>query len=202
MKIGVIGVQGAVSEHISALNNSLAELGIKGKTLWLRKPENVDAVIIPGGESTTITELMQDSGLWDFVKERALKGMPVLGTCAGLIVISKAGVGSDVEKTGQPFLGLLDCKVNRNFFGRQRESFETELNISFLDSKFKGVFIRAPAIMETFGTVKVVSKIEQGDFKGTIVGAEQGNILGLAFHPELAEDLRVHKYFISKIKQA
>ncbi len=219
IKIGVIGVQGDVQEHIEAWEQALKEEKIKGGVIWLRRPqENIDAVSIPGGESTTITKLMRESGLWDFVKRRAEDGMPVLGTCAGLIVISKIGVGSDVDKSGQPFMGLLDCKVNRNFFGRQRESFETDLSLSFLSEPFRAVFIRAPAIMEVFGKAEVVAKLplpnpesrlEQSERSPrglipnpeVIVGAEQGNILGLAFHPELTGDLRIHKYFLNKVQK-
>ncbi len=206
MKIGVIGVQGDVQEHIEAWEQALKEEKVEGEIIWLRRPqENIDAVSIPGGESTTITKLMRESGLWDFVKRRAEEGMPVLGTCAGLIIISKIGVGSDVDKSGQPFMGLLDCKVNRNFFGRQRESFETDLRLNFLDRPFRAVFIRAPAIIEVFGEAKVVATFRMAQSarrmaqSEVIVGVEQGSVLGLAFHPELTGDLRIHKYFLDKV---
>ncbi|MFH1424315.1 MAG: pyridoxal 5'-phosphate synthase glutaminase subunit PdxT [archaeon] len=184
MRIGVIGVQGAVEEHIDVVNSIRPDTAF-----WMRKPEEVDAFIIPGGESTTITKLMQSTGLWDLVKN---SGKPVLGTCAGMIVLAKEGVG-DSEKTGQEHMGLLNCRVNRNAFGRQRESFEAE--IDFDNQKFNGVFIRAPLVEEVYAGCKVICKFEE-----KIVGVEQGNVVGLSFHPELAGDARVHEWFVEKIK--
>ena len=190
MKIGVIAVQGAVSEHVEVTKKALEELGIQGEVFYMHAPQEVDAIIIPGGESTTITTLMKSTGLLEFVKN--FTGS-IMGTCAGLIALSKGGAG-DAKKTGQPFLGKLNCRVNRNAFGRQRESFEADLNISFLEEAFRGVFIRAPAVEEVFEGCSVVCRFEE-----KIVGVEQGNVLGLSFHPELAEDLRIHKYFLNKI---
>jgi len=190
MKIGVIAVQGAVSEHVEVTKRALEEIGISGEVFYMHGPQEVDAIIIPGGESTTITALMESTGLLDFVKN--FEG-PIMGTCAGLIALSKEGAG-DAKKTGQPFLGKLNCRVNRNAFGRQRESFEADLNIPFLDAPFRGVFIRAPAVEEVFEGCNVICK-----FEGKIVGVEQGNVLGLSFHPELADDIRIHKYFLNKI---
>lgn len=187
MKIGVIGVQGAVSEHIEAVNAIRP-----GSAFWMRAPEEVDGFIIPGGESTTITNLMKSTGLWDFVKS---SGKPIMGTCAGLVILAKEGA-RDAEKTGQELMGLLNCKVNRNAFGGQRESFEAELDVDFLDEPFSGVFIRAPVVEEVYPGCKVICK-----FEDKIVGVEQENVLGLSFHPELAGDLRIHEYFLDKIKK-
>jgi 5'-phosphate synthase pdxT subunit len=195
MRIGVIGVQGAVSEHIDAANKALKELGIEGEAFWMRKQELVDAVIIPGGESTTITNLMKENGLWDFVKRRAAERMPVLGTCAGMVILSKEG-DTEVQRTGQELMGLLNCKVSRNAFGRQRESFEADLDIPKIGDKFRGVFIRAPVVEEAREGVEVLGK-----FNEKIVAVEQFNVIGISFHPELTDDLRIHKYFIEKVRR-
>lgn len=197
IKVGVIGVQGAVSEHIEAINKALKELGLNGKAFWLRnlgQTKNLNALIIPGGESTTITKLMQKAKLWDFLKEKANQGMPIFGTCAGLIVLAKEG-NSEIKKTGQELLNLLNVKVKRNAFGRQRESFEAYLNTTILGKKpFKGVFIRAPIIEKVGKGVEVLAK-----FGDKIVFVKQGKLLACSFHPELTNDLRIHKYFISLI---
>lgn len=185
MKIGVIGVQGAVSEHIDCVRKLGAEV------IWMRTPDEVDAVIIPGGESTTITNLMQITGIWNFLKECEI---PIMGTCAGLIVLAKEG-GKDFEKTGQPLLSKLNCKVDRNAFGRQRESFEADIELKKI-GRFHGVFIRAPAVVDAYDGCDVLAT-----FEDRIIAVEQGNVLGLAFHPELANDLRLHKYFLSKVRR-
>lgn len=197
MKIGIIGVQGAVSEHVEATNKVLQELCLGGEAFWLRNLEqtkHVNAVIIPGGESTTITKLMQRTGLWDFVKEKGKEGMPILGTCAGLIVLARFGDG-EIKKSGQKLMGLLNAKVKRNAFGRQRESFEVDLNIPTIGKKpFRGVFIRAPIIEKTGKDVEILAK-----FEDKIVFVKQKKLLFTSFHPELTNDLRIHKYFISLI---
>ena len=192
MKIGVIGVQGAVSEHIEMTNKVLKELEIDGEAFWLKTQKEAlecNAFIIPGGESTTITDLMKRTGLWNIVKTSQ---KPIMGTCAGLVILSKAGM-YEIEKTGQELMGLLNCKVNRNAFGRQKESFEAELN--FNNSKITGVFIRAPAVEEVYDECKALCDVE-----GRIVGVEEGNVIGFSFHPDLTEDLSIHKYFINKLK--
>jgi 5'-phosphate synthase pdxT subunit len=195
MKIGIIGLQGAVSEHIEATKLAMEKLGIKGEVIWVGKPQHldgVDGVIIPGGESTTIGKLMQRTGTFDRVKRLGEEGVPVLGTCAGLIVLAKKG-DEQVMRTGQPLLGLMDIAVVRNAFGRQRESFETELDIPILGQKpFHCVFIRAPAVSETWGDAEVIAK-----FRGKIVGVRQKNLTAVAFHPELTPDTRLHEYFLS-----
>ncbi|MDQ1251534.1 MAG: pyridoxal 5-phosphate synthase pdxT subunit, partial [Euryarchaeota archaeon] len=150
-------------------------------------------IVIPGGESTTLCRLLVREGIADEIKEAAARGVPVLGTCAGLIVLATEG-DQQVEKTGQELLGIMDTRVNRNAFGRQRDSFEAELEVSILDSPFIGVFIRAPGIVGCGSGVKVLCRLE-----GMIIAAEQGNVLALAFHPELTDDLRIHKYFLDKV---
>ncbi len=194
MRVGVIGVQGAVSEHIEAARKAMEKLGVNGEVFWLKKREQlkgIDAVIIPGGESTTISRLMAKNGLFDKVRELGEGGLPVMGTCAGLIMLSKEVIGATPE---QRFLGLLDVRINRNAYGRQVDSFEAPLRLSFDDEPFQGVFIRAPRIVELLSRkVKPIAWL--GD---RIVGVEQNNIIGLEFHPELTDDTRLHEYFLMK----
>lgn len=189
MKIGVLALQGAFREHIQALK----QLGVD--TLEVRTPEQlgqVDGLIIPGGESTTIGKLMVDFGLKDLIIQKAAQGMPILGTCAGMIVLAKDICGSE-----QTRLGLMDITVKRNAFGRQCESFETDLSIKELGAKpYKAVFIRAPYVEKVDSDVEVLAVHEN-----KIVYVKQGNLLGIAFHPELTEDLRVHQYFINLVNR-
>jgi 5'-phosphate synthase pdxT subunit len=199
MKIGVIGLQGAVSEHIEAVKRAFSKSGQRGEVIWIARPEHlegVDGIIIPGGESTTIGKLMQITEIFDVVKRLALSGVPILGTCAGMIVLAKRG-DEQVAKTRQPLLGLLDISVVRNAFGRQRESFEADLHIPVLgEEPFRGVFIRAPAVKEIWGDVEVLA-----EFMGKIVGVKQGNIIAVAFHPELTPDTRLHEYFLKMCRK-
>jgi len=194
MKIGVIGLQGAVSEHLETTKRAMQKLGTKGEVIWVGRPEqldDLDGIIIPGGESTTIGKLMLTTGLFEKVMEKAANGIPILGTCAGLIILAKRG-DEQVVRTKQPLLGLMDMSVIRNAFGRQRESFETELEIPVLGKEpLKAVFIRAPAVEEVWGDVQVLAK-----FQGKIVGVKQGNLIAVAFHPELTPDTRLHEYFL------
>lgn len=198
MKIGVIGFQGAVTEHIRATERALRELGIEGEAVWLKNKSQlprVDGLIIPGGESTTIGRLMTNSGIFEEVRKMGKDGFPILGTCAGLILLAKEGE-KEVERTGQPLLELMDVKVNRNAFGRQKESFETDLEISaFGEDPFRCVFIRAPTVTEIWGDAKPLAKYQE-----KTVAAEQGDLLALSFHPELTPDTRAHEYFLRKVE--
>lgn len=199
MKIGVIGLQGAITEHLEMIRQAMEKLKIDGDASWLNTKnqiENVEGLIIPGGESTTIGKLMQNSRIFEKVKEEGKAGKPILGTCAGLIILAKGG-GNEIERTGQPLLKLMDIKVKRNAFGGQKESFETDLNVSVLGEKpFRGVFIRAPAIEKVGGNVKVLAK-----YRGMIVAAEEDNLLSVGFHPELTSDTRIHEYFLKKVRK-
>lgn len=199
MKIGVIGLQGAITEHLEMIRQAMEKLKIDGDASWLNTKnqiENVEGLIIPGGESTTMGRLMQNSGIFEKVKEEGKAGKPILGTCAGLIILAKGG-GNEIERTGQPLLKLMDIKVKRNAFGGQKESFETDLNVSVLGEKpFRGVFIRAPAIEKVGENVKVLAK-----YRGMIVAAEEDNLLSVGFHPELTSDTRIHEYFLKKVRK-
>jgi len=195
-RAGVVGLQGDVSEHIEALGRAFADMGVKGEAIWVRRPadlERVDALAIPGGESTTISKLLVRFGLFDRVRHRAAEGMPVLGTCAGMIVMCKHG-DDEVERTSTRLLGLLDAEVDRNAFGRQRESFEADLSVEGIGGPpLHAVFIRAPAIVRTWGACRPLASLE-----GHVVMARQGDLLAASFHPELTPDTRVHRMLLER----
>jgi len=191
MKVGVIAFQGAVSEHMQMVDSVLG----RGSSIPVRRAEElgrVSAVIIPGGESTTIGGLMRSSGVFKKVRELGGQGMPILGTCAGMIMLAKEG-DEQVRRTGE-LLGLMDMKVRRNAFGRQRESFEEELLVGKVGS-YPCVFIRAPAVERVYGRCRAIAR-----FEGRIIAAEQGGLLAAAFHPELTTDSRFHRYFLEKAR--
>ncbi|MCS7460034.1 pyridoxal 5'-phosphate synthase glutaminase subunit PdxT [Paenibacillus doosanensis] len=189
MKIGVLALQGAVAEHIRLIEKAGAEGVIVKKKEQL---DEVDGMIIPGGESTTIGKLMRR---FDFIE--ALRGFhrqskPIFGTCAGLIVIAKEIIGEP-----EAHLGLMDMKVSRNAFGRQRESFETNLAVKGVADDVRAVFIRAPLIDEVGEGVEVLST-----YRDQIVAARQGSLLAASFHPELTDDERMHAYFLDMVREA
>ena len=195
-RAGVVGLQGAVSEHIDTLTRAFAETGEAGEAVWVKRPsdlERVDCLVLPGGESTTISKLLVTFDLFDRVIERAVEGMPVLGTCAGMIVMCEQG-DDEVERTDTRLLGLLSARVDRNAFGRQRESFEADLEVEGLDGPFHAVFIRAPAIVEHWGVCRPISRL--GD---KVVMVRQDNLLAASFHPELTDDLRVHRMLLDML---
>ena len=196
--IGVLALQGAIEEHIAAAKLALKEMGIEGSVKQVKTVGDVDAVqglIIPGGESTVIGRLSIINRTLQVIKQRIYDGMPVLGTCAGLILLARKVYDRVLGETRQPTLGVMDVVVERNAFGRQRESFEVELEIPIIgERKFKAVFIRAPAIREIGPQVKVIAKLDN-----IIVAAQQNNIIGTAFHPELTDDTRIHQLLINMI---
>jgi 5'-phosphate synthase pdxT subunit len=185
MRIGVLAVQGAFAEHIAILH----QLGVEAIPVRLPQQFNgLDGLIIPGGESTSISKLMQDYNLMSELKALGENGLPIFGTCAGMILLASRTSDSEVKP-----LGLIDITVRRNAFGRQRESFETKLSIPVVGEKpFPGVFIRAPVIEQANGKVEILARLDDG----TIVAARQGKILVSAFHPELTSDFRFHRYFL------
>lgn len=188
LKIGVLGLQGAVREHIHSIEACGAE-GIVVKTI--NQLDEVDGLIIPGGESTTMRRLIDKYQFMEPLKAFAASGKPMFGTCAGLILLAKNLVGYN-----DSHLGLLDVTVERNSFGRQKDSFEAELMITGVGEDFVGVFIRAPHIVEVGEDVEILSKHD-----GRIVAARQGNFLGCSFHPELTDDHRMTQLFINMVKE-
>jgi pyridoxal 5'-phosphate synthase pdxT subunit len=196
MKIGVISVQGAVPEHLNACRAALDEMGKKGEVIAVRHLDqlrSVDCLIIPGGESTTISKLLRKFGLFEEILKMGSEGTPMMGTCAGCVLLAKEG-GEQAERTGTELLGLMDMAVDRNAFGRQRESFESPLIISGLDGPFPGVFIRAPLITKAWGGCHVLSV-----YKDQAVMARQGDLLALSFHPELTGDTRLHRMLFDMV---
>jgi len=189
MKIGVLGLQGAVQEHVRSIEACGAEAVVVKK---IEQLEEIDGLILPGGESTTMRRLMDKYGFIEPLKQFAAAGKPMFGTCAGLILLAKRIVGYD-----ELHLGLMDVTVERNSFGRQRESFEAELSIAGVADNFVGVFIRAPHIVEVGEDVEILAKYE-----GRIVAARQGQFLGCSFHPELTDDYRMTQYFLNMVKEA
>lgn len=189
MRVGVLALQGAVAEHI----RSMEKTGVEGVTVkHVEQLADLDGLIIPGGESTTIGKLMRKYGFIEAIRDFSGQGKPIFGTCAGLIVMAK-----EIEGGEEPHLGLMDIKVSRNAFGRQRESFETDLDVKGLEAPLRAVFIRAPLITAVGDGVEVLST-----YKDEIVTARQGHLLVSSFHPELTDDFSLHTYFVEMIKQA
>ena len=189
-KIGVLSLQGAFAEHIA----SLQELQVEALAIRLpRDLEGLDGLIIPGGESTVISQLMISYGLMGVIRRLAQGGFPIFGTCAGLILLAESALDLDIET-----IRAMDIKVRRNAFGRQIDSFETFLSVPALgEVPFPAVFIRAPIIVETAPGVETLARLPDG----TPVAARQGNLLVSAFHPELTSDLRFHAYFLDIASQ-
>jgi len=197
--IGVLAVQGDIEENITAANEALQHMEVRGtaKSVRYSKEINeVDGLIIPGGESTVISSLITiHKGSFQTIKTRISNGMPVMGSCAGMIMLSKRAYDRVVGETKQQLLGNLDIVIERNAFGRQNDSFETDLYIPILGrNAYKGIFIRAPVITEIGNGVNIIAK-----FNNKTVAVNQKNIIATAFHPELSGDDRLHKHFIKSV---
>jgi 5'-phosphate synthase pdxT subunit len=186
VKAGVLALQGDFREHARVF----AELG--AAPIEVRTPEDlarVDVLAIPGGESTTISKLARSAGLVRPVLERARDGMPMLGTCAGMIVMAERVIGLE-----EPLFPLVDATVERNAYGRQVDSFEADLEVEGVDHPVRGVFIRAPVVRQVGGDVRVLARHE-----GAPVVLEQGNLVVASFHPELVGETRLHEYVLGKV---
>lgn len=195
VNIGVLALQGDVREHLTAL----AESDVLARPI--RRPEelaDVEALVIPGGESTAISNLAVSFGLLDPIRKRIADGMPVYGSCAGMIMLATTIL--DGRPDQESFQGI-DMTVRRNAFGRQVDSFEGDVTIDDIGD-FHAVFIRAPWVEEIGDDVRVLGRVKDGPGAGRIVAVRQGNLLATAFHPELTGDLRVHRYFVEMVRQA
>jgi pyridoxal 5'-phosphate synthase pdxT subunit len=194
--IGVLGLQGDIEENVAATNQALQELRINGNVEMVRYPEEIeriDGLILPGGESTVQSSLVAIQRSMPIIKKRISEAMPVLGTCAGMIMLSKRAYDRIVGSTKQKLIGDLDIVIERNAFGRQNDSFEANLSLSILGNEaFNGVFIRAPAVSEVGKDVEVIGKLNN-----KIVAVKQKNIIGTSFHPELSGDSRMHRHLIN-----
>jgi len=206
IRIGVLAVQGDVREHLHAL----AALG--EQAIGVRRPrelDDVDALVIPGGESTTMDKLVRAFDLQGTLRKRIADGMPVYGSCAGMIMLADRIADA---RPDQETLGGLDITVRRNAFGRQVDSFEEDLNIPRIaerttapeghPSTFKAVFIRAPWVEEMGEGVEVLATVETGPAAGRVVAIQQGNLLATSFHPEVTGDHRIHEYFTAMVRAA
>ncbi len=196
LTIGVFALQGDVREHLRAL----AEADVLARPV--RRPEEldtVDALVVPGGESTTMSKLSIEFGLMEPIRKRIAGGMPVYGSCAGMIMLADEVLDG---RPDQQTFGGIDIAVRRNAFGRQVDSFETHLDIPGVGDEFHAVFIRAPWVERTGPDVTVLGRVSGGRADGTIVAVRQGNLLATAFHPELTGDMRVHRFFVEMVRDA
>ncbi|KAG0254408.1 hypothetical protein BG011_005786 [Mortierella polycephala] len=207
IRVGVLALQGAFAEHIILLN-TLPQVSEAVAVRNGQEIAQVDALVIPGGESTTMALIAERSGFWPALQE-FVQTHPTWGTCAGLILLSETITSGGTLKGDQKLLGGLGISIKRNAFGTQKESFEAGLHVEGLEDAarlFPGVFIRAPAIDQILkpDEVQVVAKLER-DYgttpKGTIVAVKQGHLLGSAFHPELTRDNRMHLYFVKMAQE-
>jgi pyridoxal 5'-phosphate synthase pdxT subunit len=201
ISVGVLGIQGDIEENKSVAQEALNRSNVNGNVKFVRyaeEIEKIDGLILPGGESTVISTLATiQGGILHTIKRRIAEGMPTLGTCAGMIMLARRAYDRVVGETRQQLLSNLDIVVERNAFGRQDDSFEAKLSIPILGKNnkfFKGVFIRAPIVIEVGAAVDIIAK-----FNNRIVGVRQGNIIGTSFHPELSDDDRIHRQFIKTV---
>jgi 5'-phosphate synthase pdxT subunit len=188
VKVGVLALQGDFREHV----RTLSEIGATPSEV--RTPQDladVDRLVIPGGESTTVSKLARAVELVDPIVERAREGMPVFGTCAGMIVLAERVLD------GEPLFPLMDITVRRNAYGRQVDSFEADLDVDGMDHPVRGVFIRAPWIEDVGDGVEVLAEVD-----GHPVAVRQGNVLAVAFHPELSADLSLHRWLVDRVHAA
>lgn len=193
--VGVLALQGDVREHLRMLEDSGA------RALAVRRPgelEAAEALVIPGGESTTMSRLAHVFELFEPIRSRIGAGMPVLGTCAGMIMLADRLEGG---VAGQETFGGLDVVVRRNAFGRQVDSFEADLDVAGLDSPYHAVFIRAPWVEKTGADVEVLATVAAGEAAGRVVAVRQGPVMATSFHPEMTGDDRIHRSFVDVVRQ-
>ncbi|MEP7739173.1 pyridoxal 5'-phosphate synthase glutaminase subunit PdxT [Nocardioides sp. 31GB23] len=192
--VGVLALQGDVREHVAALER----LGCA--TVRVRRPDELaacDALVLPGGESTTMARLARSFGLLEPLREAVAGGLPTLGTCAGMILLAKRVVDG---AEGQETLGGIDMTVRRNAFGRQVASFEGTVTMAGLDEPVHGVFIRAPWVEEVGPGVEVLARVDHGEAAGRIVAVREGHLMATSFHPEVGDDSRVHQLLVDLVR--
>ncbi|PHB27061.1 pyridoxal 5'-phosphate synthase glutaminase subunit PdxT [Bacillus toyonensis] len=189
VKIGVLGLQGAVREHVKSVEASGAEAVVVKR---IEQLEEIDGLILPGGESTTMRRLIDKYAFMEPLRTFAKSGKPMFGTCAGMILLAKTLIGYE-----EAHIGAMDITVERNAFGRQKDSFEAALSMKGVGEDFIGVFIRAPYVVDVADNVEVLSK--HGD---RMVAVRQDQFLATSFHPELTDDHRVTAYFVEMVKEA
>jgi 5'-phosphate synthase pdxT subunit len=193
--VGVFALQGNVREHLAML----AQVGVEGRPV--RRPSElaeVDALVLPGGESTTMDKLARSFELFEPLQKRIADGMPTFGTCAGMIMLANEITGGI---DGQETLGGLDVTVRRNAFGRQVDSFEADLDFAAFDSPYHAVFIRAPWVERVGREVEVLASVSEGPAAGRIVAVRHDRLLATSFHPEMTGDARLHGYFADMVRE-
>ncbi len=195
LTVGVLAVQGDVREHTRVLT------GLDARVVAVRRPSELDGIhglVIPGGESTTMDKLVRSFGLYDPLRALIAAGLPVFGSCAGMIMLADRIAD---QRPGQQTLGGLDITVRRNAFGRQVDSFEEDIHLTGLDDPVHAVFIRAPWVEEAGEGVEVLARVEAGPAAGKIVAVRQGALLATSFHPEVTGDTRVHRLFVDMCRR-
>ena len=194
MQVGVLALQGDFREHLKALEHC----GVQGvEVRRVSELESVDALIIPGGESTTIVSLAKTFELFEPIKKRITEGMPVYGSCAGMIMLADNIVAA---KDGQETFGGIDITVRRNAFGRQVDSFETDISAPEISTlPIRAIFIRAPWVEKIGKDVQSLASLESSNGQSHVVAVRQGRLLATAFHPEITDDYSVHRYFLEKV---
>jgi 5'-phosphate synthase pdxT subunit len=202
MKIGILAIQGDIEENIEATTRALSSMSLQGKVMPVRYADDlkkINGLILPGGESTAIGHMLAlNPEMSHTLQERLLNGMPALGICAGMIVLAKKAYDMAVGEINQHLLNVLDIVVERNSFGRQHESFETDLAIDGLGADpFKGVFIRAPSVKSVGRQVRVLGRLAE-----KVIAVQQGSLIGTSFHPELSGDTRFHVRLIKQVSES
>jgi len=201
LDIGILALQGDVAENFVSTMMAMNQLGVDGSVSQVKTPDQIsalDGLIIPGGESTMMGQLSMVNGAMNALKEKIESGLPVLGICAGMILLSKNSKDRVVGSTKQPLLDVLDVEIERNSFGRQKDSFEADISLDNMDiPSFQGVFIRAPAVLHTGSDVETLAK-----FNEKIIAVKQGNIIATSFHPELTKDVSIHRHFVEMVQAA
>lgn len=196
MLIGILAVQGGVREH----QRTLDELNIEHRAVRrVEHLEGLNGLILPGGESTTMSKLLELGGLLEPLRSALAQGLPAYGTCAGMILLASQVLNT---RPDAHWLGAIDMDVRRNAFGRQVDSFEADLDFAGVEGTVPAVFIRAPWVERVGDDVAVLSRVPSGEHAGAIVGVQQGNVVATSFHPEVSGDTRVHAYFASLVEQS
>lgn len=200
LTVGVLSIQGDVAENMRAARQAISDADSDGQVALVKRSSDIsslDAVILPGGESTTIGQLSLAGDTMAALADRIRAGMPALGICAGLILLSNTVTDRNLGKTEQPLMGILDVRLERNSFGRQKDSFEVMLSMDALGiPQFHGVFIRAPSISKVGPGVEVVATLDD-----RIVAVRQDHVMGTAFHPELTSDAAIHRLLIDAARR-
>jgi 5'-phosphate synthase pdxT subunit len=202
MKIGILAIQGDIEENIEATTKALSSMSLQGKVMPVRYADDlkkINGLILPGGESTAVGHMLAlNPEMSHTLQARLLNGMPALGICAGMIVLAKKAYDMAIGEINQHLLNVLDIVIERNSFGRQHESFETDLAIDGLGADpFKGVFIRAPSVKSVGPQVRVIGRLAE-----KIIAVQQGGLIGTSFHPELSGDTRFHIRLIKQIAES